>query len=136
MITSLLILRVNFFFYLQDHLAYIHLAFRQIRLRLTFFIFDAFEVFVLFHFEATFRHLSPSPEFYVVELFVPTTTAQEKQGSEAARERASWIFERRHVRCQFTAKARVCTFKLQAPSPLAFHLPSISLGFFSQLSFV
>jgi len=89
MITSLLILRVNFFFYLQDHLAYIHLAFRQIRLRLTFFIFDAFEVFVLFHFEATFRHLSPSPEFYVVELFVPTTTAQEKQGSEAARERAS-----------------------------------------------
>lgn len=58
--------------------------------------------------------------------FVPAATAQEKRGSEAAGERASWIFERRHVRCQFTAKARVCTFKLQAPSPLAFHLPSIS----------
>lgn len=60
--------------------------------------------------------LSPLPEFYVAELFVivhPAATAQEKRGSEAAGERASWIFERRHVRCQFTAKARVCTFKLQ-----------------------
>lgn len=56
----------------------------------------------------------------------------------AGRERASWIFERRHVRCQFTAKARVCTFKLQAPSPLAppsAHRRPPRRGFFLQLSF-
>jgi len=55
------------FLYLQNHLVYIH--FRQIQSKLTFSS-STRGLRPHLSFEATFRHLSPSPEFYVVELFV------------------------------------------------------------------